>query len=218
MIGREINDRFCRTQRVNLRHRVHPVSPNVVLLHHTRLIGFCDQITVSVIVVYRHPVDAFLKNAPDLLKVYVPIKLLTGLRQQDLLALRREHLKDDGIHVEIKKTRKKIIIEWSDALKESLDAALKLKRPVFSLNVFCNRRGQEYTGDGFRSIWQRAMKNAIENEVITERFTEHDLRAKAATDAHEIGLDAQALLGHMDGATTRRYLSSKIPSRVKPSR
>ncbi len=162
-------------------------------------------------------VIAFIGVSPPLLQVYVPVKVLTGLLQQDLLALRRDQLKDDGIYVEIKKTGKKIIFEWTDALREAIDSALALKRPVFSLNVFCNRRGQAYTGDGFRSIWQRAMNKAISTGAL-ERFTEHDLRAKAATDADENGLDAQALLGHMDGQTTRRYLRSKAAIRVKPTR
>jgi len=163
-------------------------------------------------------VAGFLKHAPALLQVYVPVKVLTGLRQQDLLALRRDQLKDDGIHVKIKKSGKKIIIEWSETLRDAVDSALELKRPVFSLNVFCNRRGQEYTGDGFRSIWQRAMNKAVSKKSLLERFTEHDLRAKAATDADAGGLDAQALLGHLDSATTRRYLRSKLASRVKPTR
>jgi integrase len=38
----------------------------------------------------------------------------------------------------------------------------------------------------------------------------HDLRAMAATDARAQGIDAQAMLGHTDAATTRIYLRDKV--------
>ena len=48
------------------------------------------------------------------------------------------------------------------------------------------RDGQPYikpngTTSGFDSIWQRYMCKAIKEGVVTERFTEHDLRTKRAS-------------------------------------
>jgi integrase len=51
---------------------------------------------------------------------------------------------------------------------------------------------------------------------VTERFTEHDIRAKAASDAESLE-HAQALLSHADSRTTKRIYRRK-PERVKPVR
>ena len=73
--------------------------------------------------------------------------------------------------------------------------------------LFATREGQPYikadgSTSGFDSIWQRYMRNALKEGVISERFTEHDLRTKRAS---EMSLkDAQALLRHTNPDTTRR--------------
>ncbi len=44
-------------------------------------------------------------------------KLITGLRITDILSMRLDQIKDDGIHIAIAKTGKRIAIRWSDALR-----------------------------------------------------------------------------------------------------
>lgn len=58
------------------------------------------------------------------------------------------------------------------------------------------------------------MNKALEEGLIKERFTFHDLRAKAGSDAEE---NAQKLLGHASAVTTKRVYERK-PSVVKPIR
>lgn len=60
------------------------------------------------------------------------------------------------------------------------------------------------------------MKRALAEGIIKERFTEHDIRAKSGADADASGLDAQALLGHEDAGTTRRYIRHKQAYKVAP--
>ena len=60
------------------------------------------------------------------------------------------------------------------------------------------------------------MKGVIKEGIIKERFTEHDIRAKSGTDADASGLDAQALLGHEDAGTTKRYIRHKKAHKVAP--
>ena len=43
-------------------------------------------------------------------------------------------------------------------------------------------------------MWQRFMKKALKNTSLIERFTEHDLRAKVASDTGT--QHTQKLLGH----------------------
>jgi len=142
---------------------------------------------------------------------------LSGLGKGDILSIKLEHLKDDGIHVHISKTKKDIIIEWTDALRKSVHTIRALPRPrkVTGLDLFCTRDGRPYTVTGFSSIWQRKMKAAIEQGVIKERFTDHDLRAKSASDT-DIE-HATRLLAHLDRKTTQRYYRRKA-EKVRPLR
>jgi len=55
--------------------------------------------------------------------------------------------------------------------------------------LFCTRNGHCYvhrekgTAKGWDSMWQDFMARVLRETKVTERFTEHDLRAKCASDA-----------------------------------
>jgi site-specific recombinase XerD len=159
----------------------------------------------------------FLSIAPPLLVAYCLYKYCTGRRQGEILSTRLDQLKPDGIHYQAAKGGKKLIIEWDDDLRLAEKMAKALDRPVKGLYLFCNRKGQPYTGDGFRSIWQRWMNKAIQQRKVKERFTEHDIRAKSATDYDEQGLDAHALLAHARRTTSDIYIGRRKVKRVKPN-
>jgi integrase len=167
-----------------------------------------------------------LKGSVLAIQAYMRMKLLTGLRRGDLLRLQTSDLRDDGIHVTPGKTRettgKKIIIDWSDELREAVQMA-KDARPVhIAPLLFCNKRGECYfdevkgTASGWDSMWQRFMTRILEETKVEQRFTEHDLRAKCASDAETLE-HAQSLLAHADGRLTDRVYRRK-PERVKPLR
>ncbi|HEX2542014.1 MAG TPA: hypothetical protein VHM00_13135 [Caldimonas sp.] len=87
-------------------------------------------------------------------------------------------------------------------------------RPKQSLFLFCNREGQGYIneelsrGSGWKSMWQRFMKRVVKETNVKEPFTEHDLRAKVASDAGTLE-HARSLLAHADSRTTRRVYRRK---------
>lgn len=159
------------------------------------------------------------------IQAYLRIKLLTGLRRGDLLRLTMAQLLDDGIHVTPGKTAKssgkRIIIGWSDELRAAVEEA-KALRPVLSPFLFCNRKGKGYmkeedgTANGWDSNWARFMDRVVADTKVEERFTEHDIRAKCASDAETLE-HARALLAHADSRTTDRIYRRK-PERVKPLR
>lgn len=159
--------------------------------------------------------SAFKDHAGSLIAAYMDFKYLTGLRQGDILAIRRDQLRDDGIHVTVGKTGQKIVIQWSEDLRRAVDAVGQLKRPVRGLYLFCTRTGQPYTGNGFRSIWQRKMRSALQAGILTERFRDHDLRAKAASDIDS--QHAMELMAHQDERITKKYYRRK-PEKVRPLR
>lgn len=161
-----------------------------------------------------------------MIQAYLRLKLLTGMAQGDLLRLDPElQFKDDGIHNQRHKTAnstgKRTIYTWSPELKEATEMALAA-RPKQSRFLFCTRAGVGYINEdvgrasGWKSMWQRFMARVIEETKVKEPFTEHDLRAKVASDAQTLE-HARALLAHADSRTTDRIYRRKA-ERVSPLR
>lgn len=166
------------------------------------------------------------KNGKDSiiwLQAYLELKLLTALRKSDLLRLKVAHATDEGIEVTTGKNGERIVILWTDALRAAWDKA-KSARPVdISPYLFCNQRGKSYyneakeTTSGFDSIWQRCMKDRVIGKTkVTERFTEHDIRAKASSDMESLQ-HASELLTHADSRTTKKHYRRKA-ARVRPTK
>jgi integrase len=165
------------------------------------------------------------KGSVLMIQAYMRIKLLTGLRRGDLLRLKMDQIKEDGIYVTPRKTEgttgKSQIIEWSEELRDAVQKA-KDARPVISPWLFCTRKGEGYfdeakeTASGWDSMWQRFMDRVLKETKVKERFTEHDLRAKCASDAETLE-HAKQLLGHADSKMTDRVYRRKA-ERVKPLR
>jgi len=139
----------------------------------------------------------------------------TGMRQGDLLKLTPFQVTDDGLVLRQGKTGQRQVMTLTPELADVI-RRLKASRKVQGMTLVRTRRGQAYTANGFKAWWQRLQKRAIREGVITERFTFHDIRAKAATDADDQGHDPQALLGHTTRKQTETYLRSKKAIRVQP--
>lgn len=63
-------------------------------------------------------------------------------------------------------------------------------------------------------MWGRFMDRVLKETKVTERFTEHDLRAICASNAESLE-HARALLSHGDARTTEAIYRWK-PERVRP--
>jgi integrase len=80
--------------------------------------------------------------------------------------------------------------------------------------VFTTRTGGSYynierrRAPGFKNIWGRSMKKALELTDLEDRFTEHDLRGKVGSD-FDTDQEAQNQLGHSDPKTTRKHYRRK---------
>lgn len=169
-------------------------------------------------------IEEALKVASPFIKNYIRLKLLIGLRRGDMLSLKLTDLKEDGIHVTPRKTAhstgKSLIIEWSDELRSAIDEIKKVRKKINSIWLFHTNIGQPYikeegTANGFDSIWRRFINKALEETKLHERFTEHDLRAKVASDTSL--KHAQSLLGHSNSNITKRiYIRKK--TYVKPAK
>lgn len=164
--------------------------------------------------------DAFLSVAPRMLQLYVALKLMLGMDKRNMLSLKWSDISDEGISAARMKTKgKQRVYEWIPELQRCIDMIRGLDRPVASVWLFCTRDGQPYRKDngrtdGFDSIWKRAMGKALAETDLCDRFTEHDLRAKAASDSESIEF-AQHLLDHADPKITRKVYRRK-KERVTP--
>ncbi len=160
------------------------------------------------------------------IQAYIRIKLLTGMAQGDLLRLQKDNLQADGIHNQRHKTKgstgKRTIYEWSDELRAAIQSALEARPNQQSSYLFCNREGDGYINEelgrasGFKSMWQRYIARVLEETKVKESFTEHDLRAKVASDAKTLE-HARSLLAHADSRTTDRIYRRKA-EKVKPTK
>lgn len=143
---------------------------------------------------------------------------LTAMRQSDALRVRLDDLTDEGIAYTSGKTGKRLVVEWTPALRACVNDANRLWRRFGREWLFESKpRGKHakrgygpYTPSGLRALWRGVRTKA---ELTDVRL--HDLRRKAGSD---LGEDhAQRLLGHADAKVTRRHYRAKV-ERVKPAR
>lgn len=141
---------------------------------------------------------------PPRMQIAMDLALITGQRQGDLLSMKWEQVDPVTRLVQFKqsKTGKKLAMHISEEFEKVLVRARAMLPHLPRTYVLRTRKGQRYTGEGFRAIWQRAMRRALARELIKERFTFHDLRAKNISDTVNIQ-EAFERAGHTSMAQTR---------------
>ncbi len=163
----------------------------------------------------RYVTDAelasFLKHATPMIRAYVAIKMLTGLRQGQILGLQRDSWDGEKLTVDGAKGGRTVVYR-GEGLADAVNALVSINRSfTASLYLLSSRKRTRYSSDGFRSIWQRCMKAHV--SAGGERFTDHDLRAKVASDSGDVAT-ASLRLGHQDTKTTNRIYRRK-PAEVR---
>lgn len=152
-----------------------------------------------------------LESAPASVAAMMGLAYLTGQREGDLLRLRRSAISADGLSIQQGKTGKRLLIHWTPALRYAVEQCGRLPdEGIISLWIVAQRDGTPYSESGFQTAWQRHIRDCLKKGRIAERFTFHDIRAKAGSDAKD-----GRLLGHMDPKTLRRIYLRK-PEAVGP--
>ena len=147
---------------------------------------------------------AVLDAGSERLRIVMNLCHATGQRIGDVLAIRREHLREGGIYFRQAKTGTEVLIEWNPALTAAVEAAKAAHGPVASMWLVKGIGSHKRAYQPIWRDWRAACKKAgVENVTI------HDLRAMSASDAKQQGLDAQILLGHTSGKMTERYLRDR---------
>jgi len=161
-------------------------------------------------------VEVMLPKAVPWLQCYVKLKLMTGLRQVDLLLLTVRNITPDGLLVTHHKTEdssgKTTLYEWTSELRAVINQ-LKAMPPA-SIHLFKTQQGKLYFVNGryttaFSSSWARWMK-WFPKEL---RFSERSIRNLVGSE-DELD-EASKRLGHADTSTTAKYYRLK-PTIVTP--
>jgi integrase len=172
--------------------------------------------------------DTFVRAGGEKIVLYCRLKELTRMRQGDILTLEVSSLKDEGIEVMPRKSRrrhprtgervgKRRIYSWTPELRAIVDRILELKRAQERRQgkitpwLFVTRRGECYyditdsTADRFRGLWKRTMERAQRLAAVEgwelKSFTEHDLRARAGGSAKLLGNSEAIFRAHYDRVT-----------------
>lgn len=172
-------------------------------------------------------ISAKPKTGAAVIQAYTRLKLLTGMDKGTMLRLEpARNFTEEGILIQRNKTKnssgKRTLYTWTKALRIAVDEAIAARPVHISPYLFCNKYGQSYVNEltgnpsGFKSLWDRYMKNVMENTTLVLRFTERDLRAKVSTDAESLE-HAQALLSHTNSKITDAIYRRK-PTKVHPLR
>jgi integrase len=154
---------------------------------------------------------AVFAKALPVVRAAMFIASITGLRQGDILRLRRADFTEAGLLVQTRKTGQPLLFAWSDGLRQAYEMG-RVLREFSSLHWLVTEKGKAYTGDGFRSLWHNAMKAAKKEHAELARFTFNDLRAKAGTESRD-----WQLLGHLDQRTFQRVYQRQ-PRKVAPTK
>lgn len=156
------------------------------------------------------------KEASADARVMIDLQYLTGQRIEDVLHMRWEDVREDGIYIEPEKVEgssaAKILIAMTPDLKDVINAARALPRKKRGETILCTvRGGRKYA---YRTAYDM-LTNAAERAGVKD-FRPNDFRAKCLTDADLQGLDAQALGGHTTRQMTLRYIRQRMTKKATP--
>lgn len=139
------------------------------------------------------------------------IAYLCAARQQDVLALTRGDILEDGLMIHQQKTGKRQIKLWTPRLREAVDLALSANAgsKIQTTHLIRGRSGHGFTRTGFNSVWQREQRAAHAGGAIPARFRFHDLKVKGISDFEG---DRQEFSGHKTRSMMERY--NRLPDKV----
>lgn len=156
------------------------------------------------------------------------IGYLCRLRGIETTTLTEAHGEKEGLRTNRRKGSRDNLVAWSPRLRGAWDGALALRRSILEGQklpekirpdervVFLNEQGEPLPKSTLDTAWQRLIKKAIKDGVITEaqRFSPHDLKRKGGTDTEGNRAEKQDALG-VSEAMMKVYDKS-VPT-VKPS-
>jgi integrase len=142
-----------------------------------------------------------------LVRDVMALAYLTGQRPQDVFSITVDQVLGDVIPIFVKKTKQRIRLEISGALKLLIDDLKQRFRKPGALTLLVNEKGEAATANMFRFRFDHA------REAAGVEFQLRDLRAKNASDTEDLSV-AQKRLAHTSRAMTEHYVRIRQGERV----
>lgn len=142
--------------------------------------------------------ESFAKNSIGVARIAFFLALFTGQRRGDVLAMRWDAIRNDGIALRQIKTGAELWVPLHPILKREL---AKVERK--GLTILQKTNGAPYSEDGFGSIWNRA-----QHACGCAGMPFHGLRKNATAMLFEAGCtpqQVQAITGHATLAMVSLY-------------
>lgn len=150
-------------------------------------------------------------HASPTLACLMDLAYLTGQRIGDVMKIKYADITEEGIYVKQEKTKARRLIVMTADLEAAIREARTIHQSVKGLTLFHKRDGKPLAYSTIYGHWRRACAAA---NVEDAHF--HDIRANAATEADEAGMDSRTLLGHTTESSHQRYLRSKKVKKATP--
>ncbi len=149
-------------------------------------------------------------------------------RSVEVRGFMRQGIKAEGMEwidgKDVHKVKPRILIEWSDDLRATINEAAQIKRNknAGTMLLFGNMSGQRYTKGGWKSILHDLMESceaeAKERKIPFRKFSLQDCRPMGVTSKLDRGdLDVQDATGHtskqmIDQTYDRRQTKKATPA------
>lgn len=137
----------------------------------------------------------------------------SGSRRVEFLRLTRHQIDRQRGVIRVQRAKQRGVIVWEEiAIGEQMADLLDRMDLGTGEWVFRTRKGNPYTEQGFKAMWSKFMRRALDAKLVARRFTFHDLRSFYATTHKEERGELPDL--HKNPATTARiYDRSKTVKR-----
>lgn len=156
------------------------------------------------------------EHASPTLSSLMDLAYVTGQRIGDVMKIKHADITAEGIFVKQQKTKARRMIEMTPDLDAAIRAARAVHQSVRGLTLFHKPDGSPLSYTTIYGHWRRACEAAHIEAVGKTGAHFHDIRANAATEADEAGMDSRALLGHTTESSHNRYLRSKKVKKATP--
>lgn len=129
--------------------------------------------------------------------IMMELAYLLRARRAEVTALRRDMIDGDTIGWPRAKGSRPERTRITPRLRRAIEAGKRLEADIAS-PYLVHRRGQPIRKNAFDSAWQRLMHAALEAELVTKRYTFHDLKAKGVSDhaEHHSGHRSERMRDH----------------------
>lgn len=147
--------------------------------------------------------DAVYRHAPPYLRAAMDMATATGLRVRDILAIRLQDVRPEGLHVSASKTGKRAVFSVDDG--GVVSRVIEQRKGAKPPHIFLLTRGNQIVTERMLTdAWARARAKALPECPEVAGVMLRHMRKRAAQLAGSLA-EAQALLQHGSAATTQRH-------------